>query len=83
MANTISKLNPEWITETRQYFLDFLELTKFPHPERNGRRGSSFDYPEWLICLLRFWQSSVGRKPIWRFIGWRKSIGRRLPKGWI
>ncbi len=52
MANTISKLNPEWITENRQYFLDFLESTKFPHPERNGKRGSSFDYPEWLIMFI-------------------------------
>lgn len=52
MANTISKLNPEWITETRQYFLDFLELTSFPHPRRNGTRGSGFDYPEWLIMFI-------------------------------
>lgn len=52
MANTVSKLNPEWIAETRQYFLDFLELTNFPHPERNGMRGSSFDYPEWLIMFV-------------------------------
>lgn len=52
MTNTVSKLNPEWIVETRQYFLDFLELTKFPHPERNGIRGSRFDYPEWLIMFI-------------------------------
>jgi hypothetical protein len=52
MANTVSKLNPEWITETRQYFLDFLELTNFPHPARDGTRGSSFDYPEWLIMFI-------------------------------
>ena len=52
MASTISKLNPEWITETRQYFFEFLELTNFPHPDRNGTRGSSFDYPEWLIMFI-------------------------------
>lgn len=52
MANTVSKLNPEWITQTRQYFLDFLELTRFPHPERDGTRGSRFDYPEWLIMFI-------------------------------
>jgi hypothetical protein len=52
MPNQVSKLNPEWIIETRQYFLDFLELTKFPHPERNGTRGSAFDYPEWLIMFI-------------------------------
>lgn len=52
MANTVSKLNPQWITETRQYFLDFLQLTNFPHPTRNGTRGSSFAYPEWLIMFI-------------------------------
>ncbi len=52
MTSTVSKLNPEWIRATRQYFLDFLELTNFPHPKRNGMRGSSFDYPEWLIMFV-------------------------------
>ena len=52
MTNTVSKLNPEWITETRQSFLDFLELTNFPHPARDGTRGSRFDYPEWLIMFI-------------------------------
>ncbi|MDQ3633467.1 MAG: hypothetical protein M3405_03025 [Acidobacteriota bacterium] len=52
MATTVSKLNPQWITETRQYFLDFLQLTNFPHPPRNGTRGSSFAYPEWLIMFI-------------------------------
>lgn len=52
MTNIISKLNPDWITETRTQFLNFLELTKFPHPSRNGRRGSNFEYPEWLIMLI-------------------------------
>lgn len=52
MANTISKLNPKWIAATRKYFLDFLEMTNFPHLERNGTRGSSFDYPEWLIMFI-------------------------------
>lgn len=52
MTNQVSKLNPEWIAETRQDFLDFLELTKFPHPVRDGTRGSRFDYPEWLIMFI-------------------------------
>jgi hypothetical protein len=52
MTNEVSKLNPEWIIETRQDFLDFLELTKFPHPERNGTRGAAFDYPEWMIMFI-------------------------------
>ena len=53
MTKKISKLNPAWITRTRKYFLEFLKVTKFPHPERNGERGSKFFYPEWLIMFLR------------------------------
>ena len=52
MTTTISKLNPAWIKDTRKYFLEFLELTNFPHPERNGMRGSQFEYPEWLIMFI-------------------------------
>jgi len=29
-----------------------LDETGFPHPERNGTRGSKFDYPEWLIMFI-------------------------------
>lgn len=46
------KLNPKWITQTRDYFLKFLKVTKFPHPLRDGTRGSEFDYPEWLIMFI-------------------------------
>jgi hypothetical protein len=52
MTKKISKFNPEWISATRKYFLGFLEATKFPHPERNGTRGSKFDYPEWMIMFI-------------------------------
>jgi hypothetical protein len=52
MTKKITKFNPEWISVTRKYFLDFLEATGFPHPERNGMRGSKFNYPEWLIMLI-------------------------------
>lgn len=52
MAKTASKLNPAWITQTRKYFLEFLKVTKFPHPERNGTRGSKLNYPEWLIMFI-------------------------------
>jgi hypothetical protein len=45
MAKTASKLNPAWITRTRKYFLEFLKVTRFPHPERNGTRRSKFNYP--------------------------------------
>lgn len=52
MPKPVPKLNPEWIKQTRDYFLKFLKVTKFPAPERNGRRGSKFDYPEWLVMFI-------------------------------
>lgn len=45
-------LNPKWIKETRDYFLEFLKVTEFPHPARNGNRGSEFEYPEWIIMFI-------------------------------
>jgi hypothetical protein len=47
-----SKLNVQWIRQIRDSFKEFLETTHFPHPVRNGTRGSEFDYPEWLIMLI-------------------------------
>lgn len=52
MKKQTPKLNPDWIRETRNYFKQFLKITKFPHPVRNGDRGSKFDYPEWLIMFI-------------------------------
>lgn len=52
MATKVGKLNPEWIQQIRTDFLEFLEYTRFPHPERNGRRGSRYSYPEWLIMFI-------------------------------
>lgn len=52
MKKHISKLNAEWVAQTRDYFKEFLKVTKFPHPVRNGNRGSEFEYPEWLIMLI-------------------------------
>jgi len=52
MTKQTSKLNPQWVKETRDYFKKFLKETKFPHPIRNGNRGSEFSYPEWLIMLI-------------------------------
>lgn len=46
------KLNPEWVRETRDQFKKFLKETKFPHPDRDGTRGSKFSYPEWLIMFI-------------------------------
>jgi hypothetical protein len=47
-----SKLNPEWVRAARDDFREFLNVTQFPHPVRNGTRGSTFDYPEWLIMFM-------------------------------
>lgn len=76
MAKKVLKLNPEWIAETRQSFLDFLELTNFPHPTRNGTRGSSFDYPEWLIMFIAVLSVKCGEKS---YLG----IYRVAKKYWI
>ena len=46
------KLNPKWVKEARDYFKQFLKVTKFPHPVRDGDRGSKFEYPEWIIMLI-------------------------------
>lgn len=52
MSKQTSKLNPKWVRQTRGYFRDFLKVTKFPHPVRNGDRGSEFEYPEWMIMFI-------------------------------
>jgi len=52
LATTVSTLNPQWIKQVKREFREFLGITKFPEPIRNGRRGSTFDYPEWLIMLI-------------------------------
>jgi hypothetical protein len=46
------KLSSKWIKHIRDNFKAFLKTTNFPHPERNGNRGSTFNYPEWLIMLI-------------------------------
>jgi len=50
--NKIKRFNPKWIIKTRKYFIEFLKETGFPEPTRNGKRGSNFNYPEWLIMLI-------------------------------
>jgi hypothetical protein len=54
MATTRStgKISPKWIRQTRKYFLKFLQATQFPLRERQGPRGQTFVYPEWLIMLI-------------------------------
>jgi hypothetical protein len=52
MQEKVSRLNPQWIRQARDYFREFLEETGFPDPVRNGSRGSEFSYPEWLIMFI-------------------------------
>src|SRR3972149_5154635 len=52
MKTFIGKLHPRWIRSVRREFKDFLRLTHFPEPSRNGTRGPEFDYPEWLIMFI-------------------------------
>ena len=49
---TVPKLNPEWIKQAKTEFDEFLQATNFPEPLRNGRRGSTFEYPESLIMFI-------------------------------
>jgi len=51
-AIPVPKLNPEWIKQAKAEFDEFLRVTHFPEPERNGIRGSTFDYPESLIMFI-------------------------------
>jgi hypothetical protein len=51
-ATAVPKLNPKWIQHTKAEFLEFLRVTRFPEFTRNGTRGSTFEYPEWLIMLI-------------------------------
>jgi hypothetical protein len=48
----VSKLNPQWVKQLKKEFLSFLRETRFPELTRNGTRGSTFVYPEWLIMLI-------------------------------
>ena len=52
MAKVELKLSRDWIRKCRKDFRGFLNDTKFPDPERNGSRGSTFEYPEWLIMFI-------------------------------
>lgn len=45
-------ISKQWVKETREYFLEFLRLTRFPELKRHGAHGFLSDYPEWLIMLI-------------------------------
>jgi len=50
--NRTGSISKEWVKETREYFLEFLRVTRFPELTRQGGPGFSSDYPEWLIMLI-------------------------------
>ena len=52
MAQRARKISTKWITQTREFFREFLDETDFPNPERTGERGPKFTYPEWLIMFI-------------------------------
>ena len=47
-----SMISKQWVKQTRAYFLTFLRETHFPELEREGERGATVRYPEWLIMLI-------------------------------
>jgi hypothetical protein len=86
-TNSTSKISPTWVRQTRDYFLKFLQATRFPPVERHGQRGKTFEYPEWLIMLIGILavkctgQTSLGiHRMTCRF--WKELCGRqvRLPR---
>ncbi len=48
----VSKLNSAWIQQVKDEFCDFLNVTRFSEPKRDGTRGSTFQYRESLILLI-------------------------------
>ena len=51
-SRTSSMVSKQWVTATRQYFLEFLRATHFPEFTKSRERGSPVEYPEWLIMLI-------------------------------
>ena len=47
-----SMISKQWVKQTRTYFLAFLRETHFPELERQGERGATVRYPEWLLRLI-------------------------------
>lgn len=52
MKTNTGKIHPGWIKSVRKEFRQFLGLTDFPEPSRNGERGPQFEYPEWMIMFI-------------------------------
>ena len=48
----VSKVCRDWIGQTREQFVMFLDETGFLHPARLGQRGPELKYPEWLIMFI-------------------------------
>jgi hypothetical protein len=52
MTKRAQKISGKWIEQAREFFIDFLEETNFPKPEKSGERGPVFTHPEWLIMFI-------------------------------
>lgn len=52
MVKRAQKISGKWIEQTCEFFIDFLDETNFPDPDRTGERGPTFRYPEWLIMFI-------------------------------
>jgi hypothetical protein len=51
-GRTGSMISQEWVESTRTYFLEFLQMTKFPELTRHSESVGRCAYPEWLIMLI-------------------------------
>jgi hypothetical protein len=51
-ARSTGTISPQWVRQTRTSFLQLLDATRFPAVDRQGQRGKTFAYPEWLIRLI-------------------------------
>ena len=52
MAKQVNKISNRWIRQTQDDFRAFLDEAGFPEPQRLGKRGPVFRYPEWLIMFI-------------------------------
>jgi hypothetical protein len=49
---TGSMISTQWLRETRESFLEFLQATNFPEFSQAGDRGPEVEDPGWLLLLI-------------------------------
>jgi hypothetical protein len=58
-THSTSKISPQWIRQTRAYFLQFLHVIDFPPVERHGQRGQTVEPMQGVVkdifTLERCW----------------------------